>query len=349
VQFGRTSDLDRIQRILEIAMTALQDELKREILGSPCLFPMDRSTDGQWVHFIRLTEEDYRRASFMDRRMLSEAEALGQPFKSGNIPWPLFAPWTLELPVRCDFIFHISHAGSTMLARMLGEHPDCLSIREPWLLRSLVEPTSSDLIRGFLALWSRSFRPNQRSLIKATSFVSQIGERLMEHDSDSKAVLMYVPAETFLASVLDGSMSDIDSNAAARWARLPQHAAGSLALSELSPGQRAAMSWFAEMESLRHLHRLFPNRTLFLDFDAFLRDLPVHLKTVSQWLGLRGHESSMLESPTIQRYAKRLDVPYDSDFRRRLLEQSRVQHQAEIAKGLRWLEGTPSAGLTGPE
>lgn len=321
----------------------LHGELWRELVGSPRLFPLDQSPDGQWVHFLRLAEEDYRRASFMDRRMLVEAAEQGISFKSGNVPWELLEPWTRELPIACDFIFHISHAGSTMLSRMLGEHPLCFSIREPWALRSLVAPLQKDAPRAFLALWSRVFHPGQRSMIKATSFVSQIGETLMRLSQDAKAILMHVPAETFLASVLDGSMSDIDSNAEARLARLvredsipPFHVPGSV--SDWSSGERAAMSWLSEMKSLVTIYRLFPDRTLWVDFDAFLRDIPFHLRSTADWLGLAGHEASMLASPTAKRYAKKLDVPYDAEFRQRLLEQSRSKHREEITKGLRWLD-----------
>ncbi|MEL7190174.1 MAG: hypothetical protein AAGK17_11525, partial [Pseudomonadota bacterium] len=37
------------------------------------------------------------------------------------------------------FIFHIGHVGSTLLARLLGEAPDTLALREPQLLRQFAE------------------------------------------------------------------------------------------------------------------------------------------------------------------------------------------------------------------
>lgn len=318
---------------------SVKENLRREILSSPCLFPMDRSPDGELVHFIRLTEGDYHRASFMDQRMLDDANKAGGAFKSGNVPWSLMAPWLQELPVRCDFIFHVSHAGSTLLSRILGEHPDCFAVREPWVLRSLVEPEAGDQVRGFLALWSRTFRPNQRSVIKATSFVSQIGTSLMQIASGSKAILMYVPAETFLASVLDGSMGDIDSSAEKRLDRLRKNAAiEHIALSQLSPGERAAMSWYAEMESLRSLQRTFPERTLLLDFDQFLTARESHIQSAAKFLGLVGHESEMLTNPFTNRYAKKIEVSYDAEFRFQLLAKSKEKNAKEMERGLGWLQ-----------
>lgn len=313
--------------------------LRRELLSSPRLFPLDQSQDGQTVHFVRLDEEDYRRTSFMDQRMLREAAEAGRALKSGNVPWDLLYPWAEELSVRCHFLFHVSHAGSTMLARMLGEHPNCLSLREPWILRTLAHSPSESRLRCYLSLWSRTFRPEQRAFIKATSFVSQIGPDLMRLDDSSKALLMFVPAETFLAAVLDGSMSDIDSSAENRMARLSTQVSSiSRPLSEMTSGEKAAMSWLVEMESLRSLHREFPQRTLLVDFDLFLQDTEQQLGAIASWLGLFGHEQEMLNSPSLTRYAKKLDVPYDARFRQRLLNQSRVKHKNDIEAGLRWLE-----------
>ena len=318
---------------------SVEDNLRREILSSPSLFPMDRSPDGQFVHFIRLTEDDYRRASFMDQRMLDDANKAGHAFKSGNVPWSLLSPWLQEIPVRCDFIFHVSHAGSTLLSRMLGEHPHCLAIREPWILRSLVEPEASNQVREYLALWSRTFRQNQRTVIKATSFVSQIGTTLMRIASDSKAILMYVPAETFLASVLDGSMRDINSSATKRLERLKENPSfGHVILDQLSPGERAAMCWYVEMESLRSLQQAFPERTLLLDFDRFLTARERYIQNTAQFLGLIGHESEMLTNPFTNRYAKKIEVSYDADFRLQLLTQSKAKNAEELERGLRWLQ-----------
>lgn len=316
----------------------MEAKLKQEIQSSPCLFPFDLSPDGQLVHVVRLSEEDYRRASFMDQRMLAEAAKAGISYNSGNVPWNLLSPWARELPIRCDFIFHISHTGSTMLSRILGEHPECLALREPWILRSLIDPSADMYIQDFLALWSRTFRPTQRAMIKATSFVSQIGTKLMRMTNDSKAILMFISAETFLASVLDGSMSDIDSSAKSRLDRLHNDSTKRhVSLDQLSPGERAAMCWYVEMESLKAIGREYPDRTHFLDFDLFLLEPENHLRNVLQFFGMEGSESSMLSSPLTKRYAKRIEVPYDSEFRSKLLERSKAIHSEEISRGLRWI------------
>jgi hypothetical protein len=318
----------------------LELALRREILGSPDLFPFHCSEDGNWVQFLRLNEHDYRNASFLDQRLLSDSREHAATKKTGNVPWSLLYPWTLEMPVACDFIFHISHCGSTLVARMLGEHSNCFALREPWILRHLTQEPGDERILAFLALWSRTYRPEQRALIKATSFVSEIGVRLMTLASDARALLMHVPPETFLASVLDGSMSDIDAQLPSRCNRLSRTIPIQLeSLAGLSPGERAALSYLAEMESLETIAATFPDRTLRLDFDAFLGAPKRHLEEIAQGFGLIGQVNAMLSEDLTKRYAKKTEVVYDATYRQRLIDQAQKNHGAEIERGLAWLKG----------
>ncbi|MCU0718630.1 MAG: hypothetical protein MUC83_02915, partial [Pirellula sp.] len=111
-----------------------------------------------------------------------------------------------------------------------------------------------------------------------------------------------------------------------------------IVLNQLSPGERAAMSWYVEMESLRSIQQAFPDRTQLVDFDRFLVARESYIRNAAQFLGLMGHESEMLLNPLANRYAKKIDVPYDADFRVKLLTQSKAKNAQEIDRGLRWLQ-----------
>ncbi|MGC8517731.1 MAG: hypothetical protein ACP5P4_04285, partial [Steroidobacteraceae bacterium] len=41
------------------------------------------------------------------------------------------------LHTRAHYIFHIGHVGSTLISRILGEHPGFHAVREPALLRAI--------------------------------------------------------------------------------------------------------------------------------------------------------------------------------------------------------------------
>ena len=101
------------------------------------------------------------------------------------------------------------------------------SLREPAIFRCLADAQLAlgrpdapwnpaefaDRVRVHLALWSRTFEPGQTAVIKATSFVSEMAEHLMERAPAARSVFMFVAPEVFLKALLGGAMSDIDAGA----------------------------------------------------------------------------------------------------------------------------------------
>lgn len=317
-------------------MTAPDAEaLRATLLSSPALFPLELITSADdAMLFVSLTEEAYRQASFLDRRVLLPTSRTGLVLRS------LMRPWLATLPQRCDFIFHVSHAGSTLLSRLLGCHPGVFPLREPAVLRSLAEADApaADLIDDVLALLSRTFRPEQRPLVKATSIVNRIAGQLMASVVDARAILMTVPAETFLAAVLDGSPGDITAHAAGRLRRLQaMGVAGAVDLARLTAGETAALSWLCENLALAEVARGLPDRVTWLDFDRFLETPTPQLTAAFAALGLEADVETILAGDVMRRYAKRPDVAYDAAFRRRLLADARSRLSVEIDAGLSWL------------
>src|SRR4029079_8468343 len=129
------------------------------------------------VRLVEMTPETYRDASFLDDRMFQ------QPRNSHLLKWDEVAGST-PADARRDarWIFHIGHVGSTLVARLLGELAGVLSVREPRALRdiALFPPDIREPFTPTLrALFSRSFARDQASLVKATSFVSEIAAELV--------------------------------------------------------------------------------------------------------------------------------------------------------------------------
>jgi hypothetical protein len=170
------------------------DWFRQQLSASPALYPISIDGQTQAVQFVSLTSIDYASASFHDSRMLQPNVATEWR------PWTDVRNAAADLPVRCHFIFHISHVGSTLLSRLLGQHPGLFALREPAILRTLahqfgaldqsVAPQSRAEFDGqltvFLALWSRTFEREQTTLIKATSFVSEMAELLMHRVANSR-------------------------------------------------------------------------------------------------------------------------------------------------------------------
>jgi hypothetical protein len=318
--------------------------------ATPALYPMAIDPRADAVQFMTMTEADYAAASFLDARMLP-------PGTTGAwAPWADVLRAAAGLPVRCHFIFHISHVGSTLLSRLLGQHPSVFSLREPAVLRTLADahlalgqPTApwgraefAERLGVFLALWSRTFRRGQTALIKATSFVSEMAEHLLERVADARAIVMYVPPPTFLRALLGGAMSDITGQAGKRLARLHRRlGTPHWRLQDLSAGESVAMSWLSEMFALHAAGARFPDRVLWIDFDRFLGAPGAGLAAALGHLGVAGADAAaerILSGPTMSQYAKAPAYRFDAQVRERLLRQGEEQHASEVRLGMDWLD-----------
>jgi hypothetical protein len=280
---------------------------------------------------VRLTEQDYRTASFLDARILTPAT------QSRTLPWSDLVMASRGLSGACDFIFHIGHVGSTLLSRLMGAHQDVFALREPTILRALAQAGGRDLAPA-LGLLSRTFHPNQRALVKATSFVSEIAPGILAHGP--KAIFLFVPAEVYLATILGGPNSRHEARAlgVSRFNRLQGHLSRPLP-QPASEGELIAMSWACEMAALAAAPK--SERILWLDFDQFLDGPAASLSRCFQHLGIEADSdqiAAILAGPDMRTYSKAQEYDYDARLRRDVLNQARTQHGAEIRRGMAWLE-----------
>src|SRR4029079_11450865 len=79
------------------------DWFRQHLSSSPALYPIAIDPQTQAVQFVSMTSMDYSSASFHDSRMLTP-NAVGE-----WRPWADVRDAAKGLPVRCHFIFHISH------------------------------------------------------------------------------------------------------------------------------------------------------------------------------------------------------------------------------------------------
>ena len=85
------------------------------------------------VLLSHLTEGDYRKASFLDQRIITPQ------LQRQLVPWSELSAVDMLQTAKPQYIFHIGHVGSTLLSRLLGEIDEILALREPQLLRTLCE------------------------------------------------------------------------------------------------------------------------------------------------------------------------------------------------------------------
>jgi hypothetical protein len=341
-------------------MDNLADSLRR----SPELFPHVLDAVGDTMKFVRLQRADYEAASFLDERVLTMRTEMS------IVPWAEAADGIAAagLEERCHFIFHIGHVGSTLLSRLLGAVPSVLSVREPLVLRTLSQvrdptarvPWAEDgyafeaHLCGCLKLLSRTFEAPQMAIVKATSFVSEMAAELLARRSSPKAILMYVSAESYLATIFGGPNSRREAAllAPSRWQRL-QRRVGALPSTPapVGEGETLAMSWACEMAGLvaAGVAGVAGERVLPLDFDRFLAEPARWLHAACRHLDLptsAAELDALLAGPLMHRYSKGLEYAYDAGLRRDVLNHARHVHVLEIRRGLRWLDRLAASHAT---
>ena len=333
--------------------------LAQSLALSPEVYPHTLDQVNDAVLFIRLTEANFARASFLDQR------ALAPGTKGDGVRWDAVQAAVDEAGLDEDlgFVFHSGHVGSTLLSRLIGGHPSVLSLREPLPFRVLAQaqvdvdsPESpwspADLearLSAFLKLWSRRFREGQLPVVKATSFCSELAAPILSRASRPRAVLMAVAPEPYLATIFAGQNNHLDIRGMAtnRLRRLHERI-GSPAwrLHELSYGEQVAMTWAAETAALADAAAAAGERALWLDFERLLAEPEPALAEVFAHFGREvsaAEVDALAAGPEMRRYAKAPEHGYDAALRRTVLDQARQEHAGEMRKGLAWLEQAAAA------
>lgn len=324
-----------------------------ELAASPLYYPQKYDPVSDGILLLRVTEEMYRAASFLDDRILT-------PNMQGF--WSPYAAVENALPESqgrkpLHFIFHAGHVGSTLLSRLLDDTAPVLSLREPLPLRTLAEIhdilgrshsllSANDFARRleiFLRLWSRGFGATRAVVLKATSSAGRLAPVLLAARPDAKAVYLNLAPEPYLATLLAGAnaLHDLRGHAQERIRRL-EHFLGEppLLLHAASTGELAAMSWLAEKFAEDRAVAAAGARVFRLDFERMLAHLEETMTDVAAHLVLPPPDlPSLARSSTRMRYSKAPEHSYSPALRAELLTQARREHAEEIRKGLDWLAG----------
>jgi len=296
---------------------------------------LDPATDQ--VRLVRLSPEAYREASFLDDRMFQK------PHEALIRPWAQVAPIAATL-TRDDarWIFHIGHVGSTLVARLLGELPAVLSIREPRILRDLtnLEPARrQQMTPSIRKLLSRTFAPADAALVKATSFVSEHAGELPA--SEGRTLMMYAGPQAYIETILAGPNSVLELRQLAPQREVRLRDRSSTSHPARNDAELAALAWACEMTSMEAAAEAIEGPVQWLDFDAFLEDVPGQLTAVAAQFGFSapaGIVERVASGPLVNRYSKDLAYEYSSTLRAELRAEARRRERFAIRDALAMLE-----------
>ncbi len=184
--------------------------------------------------------------------------------------------------------------------------------------------------------------PEQRANVKATSFTSEIADRLVQ--PGTKVLFLYATPQHYLENILAGqnSWQTLQAMSPIRLERLQSRCPGlALDLDRASDSIKAALGWACEMTSLDQAGSRLPLDTvLWMDFDHFLTDPAGRFSVVA---GHFGHEvepataRAICEGPLMGRYSKALEYEYSPELRTQILAEARRMHGPAIRDALNWL------------
>ncbi|MGA9342346.1 MAG: hypothetical protein WBV61_08435 [Rhodanobacteraceae bacterium] len=306
--------------------------------------------------FVRVAEKELRAASFLDERLgIDGREAFWLPIG------PLLdeARDTGESAQAPSFIFHIGHCGSTLLSRLLDLSAGVLGLREPLALRELavaerdresplarVDPQRLPMLSMLvMRLLGRKFQRNQRVVVKATSNCNILAERLLAEFPDVRTVLLYLPLERYLATMLKAPNGARDALTFApdRLCYLHRRLGeDGLRLYRLAHAETLALGWMAELLRFHEVSQSGSgDRAMMLDFENLLAAPEAQLAAVCEHLRLPGvptPAASTAMSDVLRAYAKKPDHAYSPADREHDLALSRRKFGNDIALGLEWAE-----------
>jgi hypothetical protein len=283
---------------------------------------------------IAMDREAYRAASFLDDRMLQSG------VEARLVPWSAVAE-AVPIISRRDarWIFHIGHVGSTLIARLLGEVPGVLSVREPRFLRDLTVISADErkpFTQAAQALFSRTFAQDELALVKATSFVSEIAPELVP--TGERAMFMFASPRNYIASILAGenSVKELALLAPSRASRMAPRVRPA---EPRNDAESAALAWACEMTALEAAAETMPDRFIaWLDFDHFLASPEPRLGEIADHFGFPSTNlGAIADGPLMRRYSKAPEFEYSPALRRDLIAQAAHANAGEIDDALAML------------
>ena len=332
-------------------MSDFADRLRRD----PDLYPHSYDPMADALLFVEMTRAGFEAASFLDQRAITPQ--MRSQWVAGQ---PVDATMATVPRGEVGYIFHIGHVGSTLLSRMMGAHAEVHALREPATLRtlaqiapelataeSMVAPDAFDRrLSSLVKLWARTYSPTQRSLVKATSFASELAPQLLAEPQAQPSLAMFVKPEIYIASILGGenSRQELKALSQGRLRRLHRRlGADAWRLYELSEGERAAVSWACEMTALEAADG---GCLSWIDFETFLAHPEAGLTAAFAATGFTvdaAEVAAIVAGPLMQRYSKGPEHAYTPELRRQVLADARREHGPEIARGMAWLEAAAGA------
>lgn len=301
------------------------------------------------MHFVRLTREDHRAATFIDDQYIGD----GHGRKA--LPLASIATHALALPpARMHFIFHSAFCCSTLLARAVDVEGTSMGLKEPLALADLAEAAMATRaperfrasLQVLLNLLARPFAADETVIAKPTNVANPLIGQMLALRPEAKALLLYSPLPDYLRSIAKKGLFGRTwaRRLLASLLRMPEYDAGFTEAErwEHSDLQVAALAWLQQQAQFARLLREQPRgRLASLDSKTLLADPERTMAGVSALFGLSlhpGQVAAIASGPIFASDSKRHDQKFDAERRAEEHARTEAAHGEEIAMVVKWAE-----------
>jgi len=320
----------------------------RDLFASPEFFPLGIDHHRRLVTFVRMTREDYADSVFLG---YSTTRYAGNPITL-RLDDVVFACRSSSAPpAKAHYILNTAYCCSTLLSQYFELLPNCLVLREPRPLAQVAfmmdeeDPRWELCLDVCMKLLLRAYDPGQAVVIKPYEPSNRLAKALLERDPNATATYLITPLRSFLLSVLK-------SEERREWVRVRVASAArdasrfgvlsGISVDDLTTSQAATYVWLFNYSLFRALKRNDEaGRVTLANGDALVEAPESTLRAVLSGSGLRVDErqfQAMISAPSVQRYSKDSDRPYDAASRHDHLNELNRCWGVEVDEGMRWAE-----------
>ena len=325
------------------------DSQLENLFESPDLFLWQ--FDGPQALFVKMDRNAYHNTIFCDQRILATSNEIVRIDFSRLYDFFCGRP-----PQRSalNYIFHIAHCGSTLLARALDDKENNIVYREPVVLRQLGAEAASGFygttppsewqqrLDVSLALLNRSYAKHAPVVVKVNVPVNFMTQALLKNSSDNRAMLLYSSLEHYLLAVLKSANHRSWVTAICTELGPAVETVTGITAEQrqsLSVPEAAACLWMAQIAIFGRIVEAHSNvRTL--DAEVFYGDPENTLQKCFEFVGqsIDGSTiSDIVKSDLFTRYSKNPRQAYDNDTRLAQREAIRGQLAGDIDQAREWV------------
>ena len=169
-------------------------------------YPVTLNFESNVMGFVRMSPATYREATFLGPRIVERA---GTDFTQVRLDDILFAARSVQPSKKSvNYILHTAYCSSTLLARYFELLPSCFVLKEPQLLTDVAmtseaaNPRWQDIFDIAVRLLSRTFEPNQTTIIKTNVPCNALAAKLLEANESSSLTFLMTPIREFILAVM---------------------------------------------------------------------------------------------------------------------------------------------------